>query len=322
MLPMALVILRTRGLLPTALASGASVASLWVVNRLQVANGKVAASLAWVTQGGFNYGDAFGVAPTMSGGEWVDALGANLARNLHLLGLHFAKRPGELMPWCLGAMLVVTALVLVLGVVRARRDALPLGAALLLLLVFGLSVTLYDVKLHKMMRTAMFAYPLAVAALAGALLPRERRVSRGALLLGAPLALALGAGGFVVTKLGAERLTESDAQTAQATRSLALLNADGKLIVSSTDAAQYAVEHYPVRVSQPPANEPTLALLLSKYDVGVIRTPRTLSEDFLRRHGLTSVTLADGNQFYMPAADVPALERRLTGRQRPGGRGR
>jgi hypothetical protein len=312
-LPMALLILRARGIGAAVLASGLSVASLYLVNRWQIANGKIAASLAWVTEGGFNYGDPFAPPPEpLSTSQWFDAVGNNFARNLHLLGKHFEKSPGELMPWCLYVLFAIAAIALVAGILRIRRDLFPLGAALLLALVFLLSVALYDVKLHKMMRSAMFAYPLGVIAIAGALMPNDTRKPSQLLYgVGTLLTIALCTGSHVVTRLGAGTMTEHDDRNAETTARIAWLNEDDKVIVAPNAAAQYAVEHYPVLWSQRPSNERALGAVMERYDVGVILISRTLSLPFLAKYGLRPVNAQGGTQFYMPVEDALRLEARL-----------
>jgi len=168
--PLALLVLREHGLPRAAATTLGSIASLWLVNRWQIASGKLAASLAWVTGGGYNYGDAFAdPAPGLSASQWFDALARNVERNLAILEETFAKSPGELMPWCLYVMFGLAAIAIAGGAVRARRSPFALGAGLLMLLVFVLSVALYDVKLHKMMRSAMFTVPFGAVAVASAL---------------------------------------------------------------------------------------------------------------------------------------------------------
>lgn len=314
-LPMALMILRERGLLRASLASGATVASLWLVNRWQIASGKVAASLAWVTEGGFNYANAFAKPPEpLSGSEWLAKLGENVDRNLHLLDLAFDKRPGELMPWCLVMLFVLAGLALIAGMTRIRREGFALGAALLLVLLFGLSVALYDVKLHKMMRSAIFAYPLGAVAVAGLFVGHDQaRRAAVVRVVGILIGLAALASSVSVTRLGAATLTKNDEQNAKTTADLVRINDLKKVIVAPNAAALYAVENYPVRWSQQPANERTLEAILERYDVGVILTGRTLSLPFLQKHGLTVVSSKSGTQFYMPAADAARLQARLRG---------
>ena len=148
-LPLALMVLRDSGPLRAAASVFGSVASLWLVNRWQIASGKLAASLAWVSDGRYNYGDAFAEPPArLSASEWLDALGHNTARNLDLLSESLRQRPGELMPWCMYVLFAIAGLALLGGVLSRRARPFALGAGGLMLLVFVLSVTLYDVKLH------------------------------------------------------------------------------------------------------------------------------------------------------------------------------
>ena len=299
--PLALVVLRECGWLRAGAATLGSVVTLGLVNRWQIASGKLAASLAWVTEGSYNYGDAFPEPrPSLSAAQWVEALASNTARNLDLLGEAFAKRPGELMPWCLFALFALAGVASVGGALRFRRAPFALGAGLLMLLVFVLSVTLYDVKLHKMMRTAMFTVPLGAVAAAVALRAddgivalrqaplRARWIAR--LLFGLLAGAAL-VSSTAVARLGAEAMTRFDSLGDRFTRKLEVLHDDDEVLVAGIAGAPYALEHYPVAWCLPPANERTLEHMLDALPVGTLLLAEPLTKDLLKRRGLVLVHL-------------------------------
>jgi len=287
-LPMALCVLHARGFVAAAGASAGSVVTLWLLNRWQIASGKVAASLAWVTEGSFNYGDAFAEAPpALSFGEWLGALGDNLALNLQHIRNHCTQFPGELMPWGLYGVVLLLLPVLWIGVARRRRDPFALGAGLLMAFVALLAVLVYDAKAHKLLRTLMYTVPFGVVALSGALLPssgeeQRRRLPIGILVL---LAATVGAS-WQVSRLAARTMTRQDALTVRNTRALARLHGSG-MIVAGNLAAPLAAEGFPdVTWCLAPENEETLDLVLQRYDVGTIVVFKPLTPQFVASHGL------------------------------------
>lgn len=288
-LPMAWCIVRVQGWRGAALASAGSVASLWAVNRWQIASGKVAASLAWVTEGSFNYGDAFAEAPEpLAAGEWLPALWKNVVLNLRHLEGHVSTFPGELMPWALYGALGIATLAFGLGLPRRRVDPFAFGAGVLMVFVVLLAVTVYDAKAHKLLRTLMYTVPFGAIAVAGQLAPPAGTGSRIGWKPGATatlLVLVLAAG-FQVSRLAAKTMTRQDALTLRNTQELARMHGSG-MIVAGNLAAPLAVEGHPdVTWCLAPENEETLALVLERYDVRTIVAFKPLTEEFTREHRL------------------------------------
>jgi 4-amino-4-deoxy-L-arabinose transferase-like glycosyltransferase len=294
-IPMALCVLHVRGWRSAAGASLGSVVTLWTLNRWQIASGKVAASLAWVTEGSFNYGNAFAEPPpALTMGGWLAALGDNIGLNLRHLQGHVSQFPGELMPWALYGVALVLLPVLWIGIARRKRDPFALGAGLLMVFVAVLAVTVYDAKAHKLLRTMMYTFPFGAIVLSGALLPsrddalasrndtRTGRLPIGAMLL---LVAALGAS-LQVSRLAARTMTRQDALTLRNTSELAKLHGTG-MIVAGNLAAPLATEGYPdVRWCLAPENEETLELVLGRYDVQTIVVFKPLTPEFVTSHGL------------------------------------
>jgi hypothetical protein len=260
----------------------------------------------------------------MSASEWFAALGDNVERNLGLLEQHFAKDPGELMPWCLYAMFAIAAVAVVGGATRARRAPFALGAGLLMLLVFVLSIALYDVKLHKMMRSAMFTVPFGAVAVAAAL--RIETVA-DALRRGASrtrwtaciATLILAGAGIVasheVARLGAVAMTRFDSLGDGFTARLEILHDESEVLLAGIEAAPYVLEHYPVVWSLPPTTERTLVEMMERLPVGTILTGAPLSETLLERHSWTLVHsqghTAGPIYFYKSESAAQALKKAL-----------
>jgi len=281
--PLALLVWRARGPWWAALATGGSVVSLKLINAWQIADGKLAASLAWVTTDGFNYNDAFPPpAPELSTSALLSAIGDNTVRNLGLLKELLADWPGELMPVGLIVILALVPLLLIGGAVRWRADPVPLGAGLLLLLVLTLALTLYDAQAHKMMRTALFVVPLAAIGLAGIVRPddllfRLRSSGAGALRTGQLATVALlvlvAYGSHRVCVRAGARMTKRDDLIDNRTEVLTHIHDPETLIIGPLGMGpMYAIEHYPVVWSFPPANLETYREIQKRYRVGTIVT--------------------------------------------------
>ena len=291
-LPMALCVLRVRGLVPAVFASAASVVSLWAVNRWQTASGKLQASLAWVTEGGFNYGDAFAPPPReLTGSEWVEALLANAGLNLGYLREQFGTWPGELVPLALVAFALLMLGTSAVALGRLHRDPFALGAAGLMVFLTLLALFAYDAKTHKLVRTIMVTVPLGCVALVGGA-PGVPRTT-GARSLGRSfsglMVVASAALGLWVSQLTAQQLTLRDDARRANTQALAQLHGSG-LIVAGNIASPLAVEGYPeVTWCLATDNEETLARLLRAHDVRTIVLFEELSPEFLAEHGWRKV---------------------------------
>ena len=305
-LPLAALVLHARGFLAACLTSLGSVATLYGINRWQIASGKLQASLSWVTEGGFNYYNAFPAPePELTRGEFLAAIGSNVERNVGILGELLSDLPGELMPAGLIVILVLAPILLVGSLRRFRTDPFPLGAALLLLLVLGLTVTVYDVQAHKMMRTALFVYPFAALALAALIQPDERLAERTptgrARGLAAVVAVSMLAGSVAVCARAGERMTRRDDEMAGISALLADLHDETTVIVGPpTIAPMYAVEHYPVLWSFPIAGLETYRAVFRRYTVGTLLSQEVLPNRFIRSLGLRPRgTLESGSPIYV-----------------------
>jgi Dolichyl-phosphate-mannose-protein mannosyltransferase len=301
-IPMALCVLRASGPRPALLAAAGSVASLWLVDRWQVATGKLAASLDWVTRGGFNYSDAFaGEPPALGTRGWIEALLANAQRNLGLLSDRLRHPPAGLVPAATLVIAALAAVALVSGFAR-RRDAFALGAGLMAALVLAMTVVLYDVQAHKLMRTAMFTLPAVAVAGAGTLRPealaqRLRASARpraiGALAAAVVLA-PLAAGSYAVAHQAGRRMTRHDALTRRQSEQIAGLHDESKVIIAPPQVApSYAVDHYPVRWCMPVADPETYLAVRERCDVGTVILDAQLTEAARRRMGLRLRTRLD-----------------------------
>jgi len=319
-LPMAVLVFRARGLLLAGLATAGSVGSLVLINRWQIASGKLAASLAWVTGGRFNYYNAYPPPePELSGGELLQGIVGNVERNLGILGEQFTNLPGELMPIGLIVLLALVPIVVVGGARRWRQDAFPLGAAALLVLVLGLTVTLYDTQAHKMMRTAMFTVPFVALALAGIVRPERflnggsrqgglRQLPRSFLVAAALLV----AGSSIICVRAGERMTRRDDEMAVASARLAELHDESTVIVGPPPAApMYPIDHYPVLWSFHAANLSTYALILQQHQIGTILVEEPMPPAFLRPLGMRYKTSLDiGDRTFLVYQPGPRRRKR------------
>jgi hypothetical protein len=295
--PLALLVYKARGLLWALVATGSSVVSLKLINAWQIADGKLAASLAWVTSKGFNYTDAFPPpVPELSTRELLSAIGDNTVRNLGLLQKLLSDWPGELMPTGLVVILLLVPVLLIGGFLRWGKDPIPLGAGLLLLLVLVLALTLYDVQAHKMMRTAMFVVPIAAIGLAGIVRPEDLiaklrsmdpKASRIGLLASAALLLITFYGSYRVCERAGARMTKRDDAIQNRTDVLAQVHNPETVIVGPLGfGPMYAVEHYPVRWSFPPANLETYREIAKRYRVGTILSGSPYTPEIQRVMGI------------------------------------
>lgn len=290
-LPLALVLLAegresgstAHGLGRAAAFGLAAVAITWGLQRWQLASGKAAVPLSWVTSGGFNYEDALARPPHLSPGEWWTAIGDNLSRNVALLRQLVFRRPGNFEPiaFCLLVASFAGALV-VAALPRggARARAFALGSGLLGLALLALTFTLYDVKGGKTVRSALLAAPLCLVAVAGAVDALVGRVLAGRAVARVALALVLAAlvgGAWTGARLGAGSMTRRDEQADSDTAMLERLEHDDRLLLVAPHALalDYVVRHYPVPWSFVPANDGTMRLLLQRYEVGTVVLPST-----------------------------------------------
>jgi len=297
-LPLGILLLRSHGVMRTSLSLAASVAVLFLLNRWQIATGKVAASVAWISAGGFNYRDATASAPELSAFEWLSALLANTGRNSSLIGKQLVDLPGELIPACLVALVLLAFTTIAGGARRrlptGRRDVFPLAAGLLMLLVMTLTVVLYDAQHHKLMRQLLFTLPVGAIALAGlvdpgARLERMREAGTGARALARPAAvvLFLVAISVFVTARAAARLTRLDDLMDERSQWLAEIHDEATVIMGPPSyAPSYAVDAYPVTWCMTPANGVSYMKVASRYPIGTVLAERRMTESALHQTGM------------------------------------
>lgn len=175
-------------------------------------------------------------------------------------------------------ILVLGSLIPLMGLgAILRRDALRLGCAVLILVLFALLATFQTTTGWSATRNLMFVCPLVVTVVAGALArPWTRRcwaagVLTSAVVAGAALCVVwfarhantlLYAGGHT----RGERLAhiiETDVGH----------NPNTVLVAHHPDIAEYLLSRYPARWSFLPANLQTLKLLNDRYDIGTILLP-------------------------------------------------
>ena len=297
-IPLGLLIWRARGLVAALLATGGSVVTLKLINSWQIADGKLAASMAWVTRGGFNYDDAFAPPePDLSIGEFLAAVGNNTDRNLGLLKTLLSDWPGELMPIGLVLVLAVLPLLLIGGLARRRSDPFPLGVGLLLLLVLGLTLTIYDVQAHKMMRTALFLAPWSAIALAGIVRPdrlaeRWRARGTGRLRLGGFASVALLAaatyGSYGVCVRAGERMCRRDDAMENRADILGRVHDPETVIMGPLGIGPaYVLANYPVVWCFPAANLETYEEIRKRYRLGTVVSGFPYEPEDVEAMGLT-----------------------------------
>ncbi len=275
-----------------------------LLDRWQSALGKGGYSPTWLTQGSFNYGDAFAVAPELSAMEWIEGIGRNFRRNLAIQRNSF-----EIFQWrypagSVGLFLVGTALALVGGLLRVRKDPWPLATALFCLALLASLFGLYDVKNQKAVRTVLFATPLLAVALSGlaaALLPRQKLLGRGRWIVTGVALLALvflARFELRINERASYFLTSKTDYAEDAVKTLFQLGHDPeRMLVAPTQfALPYSVLAYPSRASLAAENEETLDLIRERWDVGTLVLPARspvvrISRDYLEEHSFVRVGL-------------------------------
>ncbi len=247
-----------------------SVLALGLVYAWQTSTGKQSPPLSWISTGKPNYADATleERLPELGASEWAAAFAGNFTSNVRTL---LERLTGEFFsswePLFTGTILALGFVTLVVGLRRFRRDPFPLAAGcvfagtLLFLLLFHKS---YE---HVAIRHILFTYPLSVIALSGPLAPWLRK--KPARLRYGLLALAL-ALSFVGVR-GMSKRFVVDAPPAITAELEALGHDDTKLLVAPPQIAMdYALKHYPVRLSFVPDNAATLELLQHAHDIGTL----------------------------------------------------
>jgi len=264
-----------------ALFVAACVALLGGLNAWQMAAGKGAVPLSWITEGRFNYANAFPEASDVGIGDWIAGLGANLQRNVaesaEQLGAQLVQMS------VVGQLTVVAAFLFALGAGLARRgrDPLQLGAGLMGLGMLTVLYLLYDVKGQKAMRSLLFAFPIGCAAVAGIARPggfasasaTGRPLLRAGLRAAVVLAaLAYGAWNHLVARVSGAELVGNDEIADSGTDALRRFHrGQDSLVAAPFDMMMdFAVSAYPTPVSFTPDNDATLLLLAERYEIGTL----------------------------------------------------
>ncbi len=279
-----------------------AVGFLYVVNVWQTAQGKGAVPLSWVTEGKFNYMDAFAPEPArLSPGEWIAALFDNAGRNAAETAEQFRDQGFQMSVvghWTIVGLIGVS---LCAGVLRRKRESFPLGVAALGLVLLAMVYFLYDVKGQKGMRSMLFAFP-CLAVVAGSAFERVflGRGPGGAGLRavryasGALVTLVLLAGAHLTTVLSGRELSNLDGIADSATRVLRELHAanpDLAVVAPHEMMMDFIVSAYPTPVSFPPANEQTLELLDQKHPIGTLVFNKRFFGTDLSKEALQALSL-------------------------------
>ncbi|MFT5050630.1 MAG: hypothetical protein ACI8QZ_002032 [Chlamydiales bacterium] len=281
-IPMVLVVLhesRDRRWRRATMLALATVAVVFAVQRWQLASGKEAPPLTWLTGDGFNYGDAQAVAgspDSIAPFEFLGLVWTNLTRNVESLVEHVLMGSARFERGSVFALIAIVVSTLVMAVARIRRDPLPLAAAGLALATWALAFGLYDVIGLKLVRSSMFFVPLCAIALAGGVSELLDRVRPRAawtlpLLLLASLVTWFGWSAPASRGAGLEVVAGDDEADA-ALRIVSQLGHDEStlLVAPWPLGMQYAVARYPALYSFPVDNAATLRLLAEHHSIGTL----------------------------------------------------
>jgi len=285
----------------------ATVGVVFALNRWQLASGKEAPPLTWLMGSRFNYGDAQAVATAQNAlapDQLPGLVLTNVARNFENLIDKVLAAPGQFEGSSVLVMLTVLVATVLVGLVRIRRDSLPLGAAGMALATWALAFGLYDVVGLKLLRSSMFFMPICAVALAGTAcraFGAPQRAGRAAFSVLAVIVLTAWLGWTVpICRQAGIEVTAGDAEADRTLETVEQIGHDEtKLLVAPwLLGLEYSVAHYPVRYSFPIENLAGLSLLDQQIPIGTLILPRGKLADFppadLRRVGLVRSGRIDG----------------------------
>jgi len=283
-----------------ALTVVAAIVVLGLAYVWQSASGRDGIPSSWILTGRANYTDAVARAhpPELSLGGWWTAVGDNFARNVALLERRFRyDLPGDWKIGYVGAILVLSAAAVGIGLLRVRRDLFPLGAGLLGAALALLLCATYTTRHYIALRNLLMAWPFLAVAAGGALRGLVRALSR------APSpnrrrGPRLAAGAIVLVCLGSIAWVH----IAGMLRMTALIETIGHddntvLVCDPPTSLDYALKHFPVRSSFVPANDETLRLLCEHHDVGTLILPEDALRKSLRRSTLMELGFREDGAF-------------------------
>jgi hypothetical protein len=179
-------------------------------------------------------------------------------------------------------------------------------------LVLTLTVVLYDAQEHKLMRQALFTFPLGAVALAGLADPetrwrRLREARPGPLPVAglAAVALLLVGASVAVSVRTAARLTRQDEVNDERSRWLASIHDESTVVMGPPRfAPSYPVDHYPVQWCMTALDGPSYLKVASRYTIGTLLSERRMSEAAQRQTGMRFVEVVED-----PLADVYVYRR-------------
>jgi hypothetical protein len=254
-----------------------SVLLLFVVLEWQKASGKD--SLPVSILGGFNYANAFPPPkPPITIETLWRGLTAAVSANFDDIRRPWAQRYG--VTQSLAVILVFALVATVKGTRRdsgGNRDWLALGAGLLAFAAAMLITTLYTWYLYRGLRSMLFAFPLLAVCVAPPLVSAARwlqgriplRVSGVALASLAAVGVLLGGAWWSNRHFRPQFATDAGRQMVALVESLGL-GEEGVMVAPHGIAKDYALRHYPMRLSFVPRNSRTLRLLAQKHHVQTI----------------------------------------------------